>query len=78
MGRPRRGKGKRGGLRVVYLYIEEISAVVLFAVYDKDDAADLTPDQKRNVSAAAESARRELIAAFRGDTGREDRTDGND
>lgn len=42
---PRRGKGKRGSLRVIYLHMPEIPAIVFFTVYDKDKATDLTPEQ---------------------------------
>jgi mRNA-degrading endonuclease RelE of RelBE toxin-antitoxin system len=41
----RRGKGKRGGLRVIYYWWLGGDQFWLFTVYDKDDADDLTPDQ---------------------------------
>jgi hypothetical protein len=40
-----RGKGKRGGLRVIYYRWLGGDQFWLFTVYDKDDADDLTPDQ---------------------------------
>jgi mRNA-degrading endonuclease RelE of RelBE toxin-antitoxin system len=40
-----RGKGKRGGLRVIYYWWLGGDQFWLFTVYDKDDADDLTPDQ---------------------------------
>lgn len=40
-----RGKGKRGGLRVIYYWWFGGDQFWLFTVYDKDDADDLTPDQ---------------------------------
>lgn len=43
---PRRGKGKRGGLRVIYYWWLEGEQFWLFTVYDKDQADDLTPEQK--------------------------------
>lgn len=43
----RRGKGKRGGLRVIYYYLTADRQIWLFTLYDKDEAADLTPDEKR-------------------------------
>jgi hypothetical protein len=43
----RRSKGKRGGLRVIYYYLREASHIWLLAVYDKDEADDLTPKQKK-------------------------------
>jgi hypothetical protein len=46
-GDPRRGKGKRGGLRVIYFYFQEASHIWLLAVYDKNEADDLAPKQKK-------------------------------
>ena len=42
---PRRGKGKRGGLRVIYYWWSGGSQFWLFTVYDKDEADDLTAAQ---------------------------------
>ena len=42
----RRGKGKRGGLRVVYYYWTGGPEFWLFTLYDKDEMADLTPKQR--------------------------------
>ena len=44
---PRRGKGKRGGLRVIYYWWSGGDQFWLFAVFDKDQASDLTPDQRK-------------------------------
>lgn len=57
----RRGKGKRGGLRVIYLLVPEASAVALIAVYDKDKTADLSVSQKREAESLAERTRREIL-----------------
>jgi hypothetical protein len=43
----RRGKGKRGGLRVIYFWWEAGSQFWLFTVYDKDEADDLTASQRK-------------------------------
>jgi hypothetical protein len=40
---PRRGKGKRGGLRIIYLHIPEAQRFFMLDVYDKDEAEDLSP-----------------------------------
>jgi len=48
----RRGKGKRGGLRVIYYVLTQDSQVWLFTLFGKDEAADLTPDQKRQLRMA--------------------------
>ena len=42
----RRGKGKRGGLRVIYYYQTSASEFLMFSIYDKDEATDLTSKQK--------------------------------
>jgi hypothetical protein len=42
----RRGKGKRGGLRVIFYYWSGNSEFWLFTVYDKNEMADLARDQK--------------------------------
>ena len=38
----RRGKGKRGGLRVIYYWWDSKLQFWLFTVYDKDEMSDLT------------------------------------
>ena len=40
----RRGKGKRGGLRVIYYWWEPGPQFWLFTLFDKDEASDLTRD----------------------------------
>ena len=42
---PRRGKGKRGGLRVIYYWWLGGDQFWLFTVYDKDESDDLTAGQ---------------------------------
>ena len=42
---PRRGKGKRSGLRVIYYWWSGGDQFWFFTVYDKDQADDLTPAQ---------------------------------
>jgi mRNA-degrading endonuclease RelE of RelBE toxin-antitoxin system len=44
---PRRGKGKRGGLRVIYYWWTGGDQFWMFTVYDKDQADDLTPAQRK-------------------------------
>lgn len=46
---PRRGKGKRGGLRVIYYYLASDDQVWLITVYDKDEAVDLSPAERRTL-----------------------------
>ena len=42
----RRNKGKRGGLRVIYYFWQGGPEFWLFTLYDKDEASDLTANQK--------------------------------
>ena len=50
-GDARRGKGKRGGLRVIYYWRFAADQFWLFTLYDKDEAADLTPKQRKALAA---------------------------
>lgn len=50
-GDARRGKGRRGGLRVVYFWWEEGRQFWLFTLFDKDEMADLTPAQRAALKA---------------------------
>lgn len=43
----RRGKGKRGGLRVIYYWWDAGFQFWLFTLYDKDEMSDLTPQQRK-------------------------------
>jgi len=45
-GDQRRGKGKRGGLRVTYYYWSGGPEFWLFTLYDKHETSDLTPKQR--------------------------------
>jgi mRNA-degrading endonuclease RelE of RelBE toxin-antitoxin system len=58
-GDARRGKGKRGGLRVIYYWWNTRSQIWLFTVYNKDEMADLTPLQRK---ALKEMIKQELEA----------------
>ena len=57
---PRRGKGTRGGLRVIYLHVPKASRVLLVDVYDKDEADDLSAAEKKILSSLAQAYREEL------------------
>lgn len=43
----RRGKGKRSGLRIIYYYLTSDRQVWFFALYDKDEAINLTVEEKK-------------------------------
>jgi hypothetical protein len=44
---PRRGKGKRGGLRVIYYWWDGGRQFWLFTLYDKDELKDLSAREKK-------------------------------
>jgi len=52
---PRRGKGTRGGLRIIYYHFPSEDQIWLVTIYDKDKAADLTPAEKKTLKTAIES-----------------------
>ncbi len=54
---PRRGKGKRGGLRIIYYWWLGGEQFWLFTVYDKDQADDLTPEQRKTVKRLLDNER---------------------
>lgn len=45
----RRGKGKRGGLRVIYYWWDAGLQFWLFTVYDKDERSDLSKAQRETL-----------------------------
>ena len=46
-GDQRRGKGKRGGLRVIYYWWDGGRQFWLFTLYDKDEMENLSADEKK-------------------------------
>ena len=60
---PRRGKGRRGGLRVIYYYFPGEQQIWLMTLYDKDEASDLTPKQRQALQNAIEAELRSRQAA---------------
>lgn len=55
----RRGKGKRGGLRIIYYYPGTDNQIWFFTIYDKDEVSDLTMQEKRILKQAIQA---ELVA----------------
>ena len=43
----RRGKGKRGGLRVIYYWWETGRQIWLFTLYNKNELTDLSPTERK-------------------------------
>ena len=44
---PQRGKGKRGGFRVLYLDLPDRSRTYLITLYDKGEKEDVSADEKK-------------------------------
>src|ERR1700692_3143944 len=60
---PRCGKGRRGGLRVIYYYSPGEQQIWLITLYDKDEASDLTPKERQALKSASEIELRARQAA---------------
>jgi hypothetical protein len=52
---PAKGKGKRGGARVIYYWYSENAPLYALLVYAKNKKTDLTPDEAKVVSALAKA-----------------------
>lgn len=47
------GRGKRGGARIIYYYLDDTMPLYALLAYAKSDQGEMTPDEKRAVSALA-------------------------
>ena len=56
---PKRGKGKRGGARLIYLYVPEARHFYMLDIYGKDEKDDLTNDEKKELRMLAAELKRE-------------------
>lgn len=52
------GRGKRGGLRVIWYVASERVPILALLIYGKNEQADLTPEQREAVLALADQIRR--------------------
>ncbi len=52
---PRRGKGRRGGLRIIYYYFLSDQVIWLMTLYGKEEASDLTSNEKKALKSALEA-----------------------
>ncbi|MBC3302396.1 toxin [Pseudomonas sp. SWRI18] len=51
----KRGKGKRGGLRVIYYWLTTDGHFWMFAIYNKDELENLTADQEKALKKAIDA-----------------------
>ncbi len=62
---PRRGKGKRGGLRIIYLLVLEAKWIYLIDIYSKEAKDDVAADDKRFLRRLAAKYRDDALKAKR-------------
>ena len=60
---PKRQKGKRGGARVIYLYIPEANQFLMLDVYSKGQKDDLSPSEKKDLRELAREYKRLIVEA---------------
>ncbi|HEY4001944.1 MAG TPA: toxin [Candidatus Xenobia bacterium] len=65
-GDPKRGKGKRGGIRILYMRVPAIAHFVILVAYDKDETDDLTTEQRAVWAELARTAAEELTKKVKG------------
>jgi hypothetical protein len=58
---PRRGKGKRGGIRVIYLVVPEARVVYLMDIYGKGEKEDLSAAERKLLKLLADQYKRDAI-----------------
>ena len=51
----RRGKGKRGGVRIIYYHLIADHQIWLFTIYGKDEMDDLNADEKKVLKKAIQT-----------------------
>ena len=62
---PKRGKGKRSGARVIYLYVPEAKWFFMLDIYDKDEQENLSAAEKKVLAKLAEEFRLQAKAAIK-------------
>jgi hypothetical protein len=60
-GDKRRGKGKRGGLRVIYYFWTGGSQFWMFTIYDKDEMNDLSNEERKKLAEMLELEKRKRM-----------------
>jgi len=54
-----KNKGKRGGSRVIYYFLDEKQRCYLLTIYSKNEMSDLTTDQKKQLKTFMEAWKNE-------------------
>jgi hypothetical protein len=61
---PKRGKGKRGGARVIYLHVPAAKRFYMIDVYAKDEKDDLSANEKKQLRQLAKQLKQEATEAY--------------
>jgi putative transcriptional regulator len=61
---PKRGKGKRGGARVIYLHVAAANRFYMIDLYGKNEKHNLLPKEKKQLRLLADQLKREATAAY--------------
>lgn len=54
-----KGRGKSGGLRIIYLYVKVRGRIHLVFVFAKNEAEDMTPGQKKQLKVIVDAIKQE-------------------
>src|ERR1700675_4057641 len=60
----KRGKGKRGGARVIYLHVPQAKRFYMLDIYGKNEKDDLWVNERKQLRKLAEQLKIEAIAAY--------------
>jgi hypothetical protein len=61
---PRRRKGKRGGIRILYVHVPEVHRVFLLDLYGKDQRDDMNALQKKLLAQAVRGIKLDCVRPF--------------
>lgn len=67
---PGRAKGKRGGVRIIYVHTPEASRIDLITVYGKDEKDDMSADELAALCELARALRDQILAEVRAKKGK--------
>jgi len=60
-----KGKGKSGGVRVIYYFLDEENPLYAILLYGKNEQVNLTPEQKKEVATLASTIKAAVKARKR-------------
>lgn len=61
---PKRGKGKRGGARVIYLYVPETRWFFMLDIYGKYEKDDLSAAEKKVLSKVVDELKQQALESL--------------